>query len=48
MAIEIDSTEEQLLSVVEVGLGVTFVSSWTVRNQLALNTFSGTEVEVSG
>jgi len=32
---ELDSTEG-LLSAVEAGLGVTFVSRWTVRNQLAL------------
>jgi DNA-binding transcriptional LysR family regulator len=37
IAMEIDSTEG-LLSAVEVGLGVTFVSRWAVRNQLALNT----------
>ena len=34
---ELDSTEG-LLSAVEAGLGVTFVSRWTVRNQLALGT----------
>lgn len=37
VAMEIDSTEG-LLSAVEVGLGVTFVSRWAVRNQLALST----------
>jgi LysR family transcriptional regulator, transcriptional activator of the cysJI operon len=34
---ELDSTEG-LLSAVEAGLGVTFVSRWTVRNQLTLTT----------
>jgi DNA-binding transcriptional LysR family regulator len=34
---ELDSTEG-LLSAVEAGLGVTFVSRWTVRNQLSLGT----------
>jgi DNA-binding transcriptional LysR family regulator len=34
---ELDSTEG-LLSAVESGLGVTFVSHWAVRNQLALGT----------
>lgn len=34
-AMELDSTEG-LLSAVEAGLGVTFVSRWAVRNQLAL------------
>jgi len=34
---ELDSTEG-LLSAVEAGLGVTFVSRWAVRNQLALGT----------
>lgn len=34
---ELDSTEG-LLSAVEAGLGVAFVSRWTVRNQLALGT----------
>jgi LysR family transcriptional regulator, transcriptional activator of the cysJI operon len=34
---ELDSTEG-LLSAVEAGLGVTFVSRWTVRNQLTLGT----------
>ena len=34
---ELDSTEG-LLSAAEAGLGVAFVSRWTVRNQLALGT----------
>ena len=34
---EFDSTEG-LLSAVEAGLGVTFVSRWAVRNKLALGT----------
>jgi DNA-binding transcriptional LysR family regulator len=34
---ELDSTEG-LVSAVEAGLGVTFVSQWTVRHQLALHT----------
>ena len=34
---DLDSTEA-LLSAVEAGLGVTFVSRWAVRNQLALGT----------
>ncbi|HET9088159.1 MAG TPA: LysR substrate-binding domain-containing protein [Acidobacteriaceae bacterium] len=34
---ELDSTEG-LLSAVEAGLGVTFVSRWAVRNQIALGT----------
>ena len=37
ISMEIDSTEG-LLSAVEAGLGVTFVSRWAVRNQLALGT----------
>jgi DNA-binding transcriptional LysR family regulator len=37
ISMEFDSTEG-LLSGVEVGLGVTFVSRWAVRNQLALGT----------
>ena len=36
---ELDSTEG-LLSAVEAGLGVTFVSRWAVRNQLALRTLA--------
>ena len=35
--LELDSTEG-LLSAVEAGLGVTFVSRWAVRNQLSLGT----------
>jgi DNA-binding transcriptional LysR family regulator len=34
---ELDSTEG-LLSAVEAGLGVTFISRWAVRNQLSLGT----------
>lgn len=37
IVMELDSTEG-LLSAVEAGLGVTFVSRWAVRNQLALGT----------
>lgn len=37
VSMEFDSTEG-LLSAVEAGLGVTFVSRWAVRNQLALGT----------
>jgi len=37
VVMEIDSTEG-LLSAVEAGLGVTFVSRWAVRNHLALGT----------
>jgi DNA-binding transcriptional LysR family regulator len=37
IGMELDSTEG-LLSAVEAGLGVTFVSRWAVRNQLALGT----------
>jgi len=37
ISIELDSTEG-LLSAVEAGLGVAFVSRWAVRNQLALGT----------
>jgi LysR family transcriptional regulator, transcriptional activator of the cysJI operon len=40
---ELDSTEG-LLSAVEAGLGVTFVSRWAVRNQLALGTLKLTRV----
>jgi DNA-binding transcriptional LysR family regulator len=36
-SMEIDSTEG-LLSAVEAGLGITFVSRWAVRNQLTLGT----------
>ena len=41
---EIDSTEG-LLSAVEAGLGITFVSRWAVRNQLALDTLRTARVE---
>jgi DNA-binding transcriptional LysR family regulator len=34
---ELDSTEG-LLSAVEAGLGITFVSRWAIRNQLSLGT----------
>ena len=37
VSMELDSTEG-LLNAVEAGLGVTFVSRWAVRNQLALST----------
>jgi DNA-binding transcriptional LysR family regulator len=37
ISMEFDSTEG-LLSAVEAGLGVTFVSRWAVRNQLSLGT----------
>ena len=37
ISMELDSTEG-LLSAVEAGLGVTFVSRWAVRNQLVLGT----------
>ncbi len=37
VSMELNSTEG-LLSAVEAGLGVTFVSRWAVRNQLALGT----------
>jgi DNA-binding transcriptional LysR family regulator len=37
ISMELDSTEG-LLSAVEAGLGVTFVSRWAVRNHLALGT----------
>jgi DNA-binding transcriptional LysR family regulator len=40
---ELDSTEG-LLSAVEAGLGVTFVSHWAVRNQLSLGTLKLTQV----
>jgi DNA-binding transcriptional LysR family regulator len=39
VTMELDSTEG-LLSAVEAGLGVTFVSRWAVRNQLALGTLA--------
>lgn len=38
-------TTEGLLSAVEAGLGVTFVSRWGIRNQLALRTLQVVEVE---
>jgi DNA-binding transcriptional LysR family regulator len=41
---ELDSTEG-LLSGVEAGLGVTFVSRWAVRNQLALGTLKLARVD---
>lgn len=41
---ELDSTEG-LLSAVEAGLGLAFVSRWAVRNQLALGTLSIARVE---
>ena len=41
---ELDSTEG-LLSAVEAGLGVAFVSRWTVRNQLALGTLKLARVQ---
>jgi DNA-binding transcriptional LysR family regulator len=41
---ELDSTEG-LLNAVEAGLGVTFVSRWAVRNQLALGTLKVARVE---
>jgi DNA-binding transcriptional LysR family regulator len=37
LAMTFDSTEG-LLSAVEAGLGIAFVSRWAVRNQLALGT----------
>lgn len=37
ISMELDSTEG-LLSAVEAGLGITFVSQWAARNQLALGT----------
>jgi DNA-binding transcriptional LysR family regulator len=41
---ELDSTEG-LLSAVEAGLGITFVSRWAVRNQLALGTLKLAQVK---
>ena len=41
---ELDSTEG-LLNSVEAGLGVTFVSRWAVRNQLALGTLKLSRIE---
>ncbi len=40
IVMELDSTEG-LLSAVEAGLGITFVSRWAVRNQLTLGTLRG-------
>jgi LysR family transcriptional regulator, transcriptional activator of the cysJI operon len=42
-SMELDSTEG-LLSAVEAGLGVTFVSRWAVRNQLSLGTLKLAQV----
>jgi LysR family transcriptional regulator, transcriptional activator of the cysJI operon len=42
--LELDSTEG-LLNAVEAGLGVTFVSRWAVRNQLALGTLKLARVD---
>ncbi len=44
MRMEFDSTEG-LLHAVEAGLGVTFVSRWAVRNQLALRTLKLSRVQ---
>ena len=44
IGMELDSTEG-LLNGVEAGLGVTFVSRWAVRNQLALGTLKVARVE---
>ncbi len=44
VTMEIDLTEG-LLSAVEAGLGVTFVSRWAVRNQLALGTLRTARVQ---
>ena len=44
IGMELDSTEG-LLSAVEAGLGVTFVSRWAVRNQLSLGTLRLARVE---
>jgi DNA-binding transcriptional LysR family regulator len=41
---ELDSTEG-LLNAVEAGLGMTFVSRWAVRNQLALGTLEIARIE---
>ena len=41
---QLDSTEG-LLNAVEAGLGVTFVSRWAVRNQLALGTLRLARIE---
>jgi DNA-binding transcriptional LysR family regulator len=44
IAMTLDTTEG-LLSAVEAGLGVTFVSGWSIRNQLAMGTLKVVEVE---
>ncbi len=44
VSMELDSTEG-LLNAVEAGLGVTFVSRWAVRNQLALGTLTLARVQ---
>jgi DNA-binding transcriptional LysR family regulator len=44
IAMTLDTTEG-LLSAVEAGLGVTFVSVWSLRNQLVLGTLQVVEVE---
>jgi DNA-binding transcriptional LysR family regulator len=44
VSMELDSTEG-LLNAVEAGLGVTFVSRWAVRNQLALGTVKLSRVQ---
>ena len=44
ISMELDSTEG-LLSAVEAGLGVTFVSRWAVRNQLSLGTLKIARVQ---
>jgi DNA-binding transcriptional LysR family regulator len=44
IAMTLDTTEG-LLSAVEAGLGVTFASEWSLRNQIALGTLKVVEVE---
>ena len=44
ISMEFDSTEG-LLNAVEAGLGITFVSRWAVRNQLALGTLKLARIE---
>lgn len=44
ISMELDSTEA-LLNAIEAGLGVTFVSRWAVRNQLALGTLKLARVQ---
>jgi DNA-binding transcriptional LysR family regulator len=44
VSMELDSTEG-LLSAVEAGLGITFVSRWAVRNQLSLGTLKIARVQ---